>query len=189
MRIEFLLEEQSMAFFLEELLPRILPPQYQLNVNYFLRPHNGKSDLLKSIPRKVKAFSNVNYETVKIVVLHDQDSNDCIKLKSKLKTICEESGTCPVLIRIVCRELEAWHLGCFDGLEKVYPRLKGSIHRNKAKFRNPDSCHASDELRRIVPEFKKSDTARQMGKIIDINSNKSDSFQQFISGLSKFLHQ
>lgn len=56
MRIEFLLEEASMANVLRELLPKILPDGYELEVNCFLRPHRGKTDLQKSIPRKVKGI-------------------------------------------------------------------------------------------------------------------------------------
>lgn len=106
MRIEFLLEESSMENVLTEILPKILPKGFILNENYFLRPHQGKSDLRKSIPNKVKAFSN-SHEQVKIVIVHDQDSNDCVELKSQIRELCNQSGSCPTLIRIVCKELEA----------------------------------------------------------------------------------
>jgi Domain of unknown function (DUF4276) len=124
MRIEFLLEEASMENLLIEILPKILPSGYTLNENCFLRPHNGKSDLRKSIPKKVKAFSN-NAET-KIIILHDQDNNDCRKLKKEIQELCNLNGNCPVLIRIVCRELEAWYWGDLDAIQKVYPNFKAA---------------------------------------------------------------
>ena len=62
MIVEFLLEEPSMVNCLEQILPKILPEGFVLNENCFLRPHNGKSDLLKSIPRKVRVFSNQTQE-------------------------------------------------------------------------------------------------------------------------------
>lgn len=68
MRVEFLLEEVSMANILRELLPKILPDGYELDVNCFLRPHRGKSDLQKSVPRKMKVFSNF-YEPARIVII------------------------------------------------------------------------------------------------------------------------
>ena len=55
-RIEFLVEEPSMAEVLKSLLPKILPAPWVLNENYFVRAHNGKSDLLRSIPNKLKGF-------------------------------------------------------------------------------------------------------------------------------------
>lgn len=112
MRVEFLLEEESMKNVLEVLLPQILPDSYKLNENCFLRAHNGKSDLKNSIPKKVKVFSA--FKATKLVILHDQDSNDCKTLKRDLMRLCKENGNCPVLIRIPCRELEA--------IEQAYPR-------------------------------------------------------------------
>ncbi len=71
-RLETFLEEQPAELFLRGLLPRILPAGWEVDVNIFLRPHEGKSDLAKSLPRKVKSF--VSYpQPVRLLVLHDQD--------------------------------------------------------------------------------------------------------------------
>jgi hypothetical protein len=43
-RVEILTEESSMAEVLKVILPKILPDQWILNQNYFIRPHEGKSD-------------------------------------------------------------------------------------------------------------------------------------------------
>lgn len=51
MTLVFLLEELSMKVFLEGLLPRVLPE----HIGVQLIPHEGKSDLEKSIPRKLRA--------------------------------------------------------------------------------------------------------------------------------------
>lgn len=186
MRVEFLLEEESMKQVLEILLPKILPPSYKLGENCFLRAHNGKSDLRNSIPKKVKVFSNFHEET-KLVILHDQDSNDCQKLKQDLTHLCKENGKCPVLIRIPCRELEAWYLGDMAAIEQAYPRFNAKKHRNKEKFRNPDMCQATSELRKIIPTFQKGVAARVIPKYMTIENNRSTSFNQFVSGLKQFL--
>jgi len=109
-RLEFLLEEISMKNVLQILLPKILPPGYEYESNYFLRPHEGKSDLQKSIPNKIKAFSNFPGPVI-FIILHDQDSNDCIKLKNELTRLFKSERKFSYLIRIVCRELESWYLG------------------------------------------------------------------------------
>ncbi len=186
MRIEFLLEEESMKRALEILLPKILPPSYKIGENCFLRPHNGKGDLQKSIPTKVRTFSHF-YEPVKLVILHDQDSNDCTVLKKDLQKLCEENGDCPVLIRIPCRELEAWYLGDMDAIEQAYPTFKASNFRNKEKFRNPDDCRASSELKKIIPTFQKGVAAKEIPKYMSIERNTSESFNQFVNGLKAFL--
>jgi hypothetical protein len=186
MRVEFLLEELSMKNVLEVLLPQILPPEFVINENYFLRPHNGKSDLQRSIPNKVRAFSRF-YEPVKLVILHDQDRNDCKKLKHTLTELCKTNGSCPVLIRIPCQELEAWYLGDMDAIEKVYPRFKARLYRNKEAFRNPDRCDASLELKKIIPDFHKGFASREIPKYMSVTRNTSESFNQFISGITKFL--
>jgi hypothetical protein len=186
MRIEFLLEEPSMANFLEIILPKILPDEFVLNQNCFLRPHNGKSDLVTSIPRKVRVFSDF-HEPVKIVIVHDQDSNDCLTLKSTLVDLCQNNGDCPALIRIACRELESWYLGDMDAIETAYPKFKANNYKTKAKFRNPDKCDPYSELKKIIPDFQKGNASKTIPRYMQINSNRSDSFKQLISGLSRFL--
>lgn len=54
-------------------------------------------------------------------VLHDQDSHDCKQLKQQLKRLCDQNNKHKLLIRIVCRELEAWYFGDLDAVEKAFP--------------------------------------------------------------------
>jgi hypothetical protein len=49
-RLVFLLEERSIKVLLEALLPRLFPA-----LEIFCIAHEGKSDLEKSLPRKLKA--------------------------------------------------------------------------------------------------------------------------------------
>lgn len=186
MIVEILLEEPSMENFLRVLLPKILPPNYVLDENCFLRPHNGKSDLKKSIPNKIKVFSNY-YEPARVIIIHDQDSNDCKILKKSLIDLCKVNGDCPVLIRIACRELESWYLGDMDAIEKVYPKFKAKNFKKVAKFRNPDLLQASQELKILVPEFQKGVASKNIAKFISIDKNTSLSFSHLISGIRKFL--
>jgi len=184
--VEFLLEETSMENLLSIILPQILPEGYELNVNCFLRPHQGKSDLKKSVPNKIKAFSKF-FKPSKIIIIQDQDSNDCVLLKSKLIELCETNGTCPILIRIACRELENWYLGDMNAIEKVYPKFKPKSHKYRAKFRNVDNCFGSNELERIVEGFQKGYASKNIPNYMNLNKNKSHSFNQLISGVKIFL--
>jgi hypothetical protein len=186
-RIEILVEEPSMKEFLTILLPNILNKQWNLNENYFIRSFEGKSDLQKNIPSKVKFLSNWNHEAAGVVIMQDQDSSDCKVLKQKLTDICNQNGDCPKLVRIICRELESWYLGDFLAVNKAYTSFKHQNYINKSKFRIPDNCNAFDELKKILPEFQKVGGAKKIAPFINIQDNKSESFQQTISGLIRFF--
>lgn len=117
-RIEFLVEELSMAELLKVVLPRILPAPWELDNNYYIHPHEGKSDLKRSIPTKLRAYRKRPFSTC-FVVIQDQDSNDCKQLKQELVDLCKanKSDNITYLVRIVCHELEAWYM--------VYGRCRG----------------------------------------------------------------
>lgn len=172
---------------LKVILPKILPEQWKLNQNVFLRVHEGKSDLQKSIPKKIRAYAYHPVE-IGVVVLHDQDTADCHVLKEKLLTLCNQPNTnIKSLVRIVCRELEAWYIGDMLAIQKAYPHFQARRYQNKSKFRNPDSCNAKDELKRILPELKQIGSACLIAPHLDIENSRSNSFKQLVSGIKRFL--
>ena len=189
-RIEFLVEELSMAELLKVVLPRILPAPWELDNNYYIHPHEGKSDLRRSIPTKLKAYRKRPFSTC-FVVVQDQDSNDCKQLKQELVALCEanKSDNITYLVRIVCHELEAWYIGDVDALQSIFPRFKADKHRNSRMFRNPDACiNPKARLKKILnEEYSQIDTAHKMAQQMDTNNNKSESFKQFISGILKLI--
>lgn len=71
-------------------------------------PHEGKQDLDKSIPIKLKHW---NVPNSWFVVVRDKDQSDCVQLKQRLKQLCEANGRPETLIRIGVHELESWFLG------------------------------------------------------------------------------
>ena len=111
MLIIFLLEERSMKEVLDVLLPQIIP-----NVPFKTIPHSGKSDLQQSIPKKLKAW---NTPDTKFVIVQDQDSANCVELKQHLLNLAEPAGR-EVLVRIACRELEAWYFGDLNAVSQAY---------------------------------------------------------------------
>jgi len=185
--VEILVEEASMKNFLEVILPKILPDGFALNINCFIRPHQGKSDLQKSIPRKVKAFQHFPQQ-VKLIIIHDQDSNDCIKLKTSLAKLIQKQNTLqPYLIRIACKELENWYLGDMKAIENVYTKFKASKYLRKAKYRNPDRVYGSEELSNIIINFSKGLASREIPKNMALEENKSPSFNHLLTGIKHFL--
>ncbi len=189
-RIEILTEELSMQAVLEIILPKIVSSNWTLGQNYFIRAHEGKNDLQKSIPKKIKVFSHY-HEPAGVIIVHDQDSNDCKVLKSKLSDICSSNGECAVLIRIACRELESWFLGDMKAIQSAYPRFKIEKFIRKDKFRNPDNLNAAEELKIILPEFQKIASARAISEHLALHTdeNKSESFKQFVTGITSFFQK
>ncbi len=175
-----------MERFLEIFLISILPKEWALNQNVFIRSFEGKQDLQRSLPKKVKVLSNW-HEPVGLIVLQDQDSSDCSTLKNKLMQIIQSNGEIPYLIRIVCRELESWYIGDMEAIKKAYPKFKSEKYINQAKFRNPDILNAADELSKLLPEFQKVTSASKIAQHINIETNKSDSFNQFVIGFNRFI--
>lgn len=145
----FLLEERSIKIVLEEILPKLIPE----HITYKCIPHQGKQDLAKSIPIKIKAFQFS--PSTEFVIVHDQDSHDCKELKTKLKQICQTAGKPDVMIRIICHELESWFLGDLAAVEKAYNLNPHSLSRKQTqgKFRAPDRLNsAKEELKKLLPE-------------------------------------
>lgn len=78
-RLEFLVEERSMAEVLKVLLPRILPASWVLDENYFIRPHEGKSDLKRSIPKKLKGFAQHKEQTTGFIIIYEGENETYIE--------------------------------------------------------------------------------------------------------------
>lgn len=181
MKLVFLLEEKSTKVLLDQLLPRILPP----GTDFQTIPHEGKSDLKKSLQIKLEKW---NEPDVRFVVIQDQDSNDCKKLKTELKTICDHSGK-EVLVRIACHEMEAWYFGDLNAVSQAYGKGLTNLSQ-KRKYRDPDAIVSpKQELRKLIPEHEQIAGARKIAPYMDINNNRSGSFNMLLSGLRKITEQ
>lgn len=177
MKLIFMLEELSMKALLDGILPRILPE----GVDFQTIPHAGKRELELSLPRKLRAW---NEPDVAFVVVHDQDSNDCMALKRHLQDISAVSGR-RVLIRIACRELEAWYWGDLAAVSEAYG-VDLNYLSAKRKYRNPDSIdHPKKELKRYIPQMGQIEGARRIAPHMNLEENTSRSFQVFVQGVKR----
>lgn len=172
-----------MKYLLDELLPRILPE----GVGFQTIAHNGKRDLEKSIPRKLRGWTEPG--DVRFVILHDQDTKDCVALKQELLQLCAAADR-PVLIRICCQEMESWYFGDAAALARAYnrPRLQDLPH--KRKFRVPDAiANPKEELYRLIPEHQQIAGAKRIAPHMDLENNTSVSFNYFVSGVRRLASQ
>jgi hypothetical protein len=173
----FLLEEYSMKVFLDGLLPRLFA-----GLRFRCVPHEGKQDLEKSIPRKLRAWREPG---VYFCVIRDNDGGDCQALKGRLLALCREAKRDDVLVRIACQELEAWYFGELDALAGVFQRDDLRVLSTRARFRDPDGIdQPARALAELVDEFQKVSGARRMAARLSRN-NRSRSYQVLIEGIER----
>ncbi len=173
--IVLLLEERSMKEMLKILLPKIVPD----DITYKCIHHEGKQNLERSIPRKLKAFP----KQTKFIILRDKDSGDCIQVKDKLFQLCQQGNRPDTLIRIPCHELESWFLGDLAAVEKGLRIKSGKLARlqNKAKYRNPDNIGAAkQELRQIAPNYQPISGSRAIAQYLNPNNKGASHFGKSI---------
>jgi hypothetical protein len=173
----FLLEEPSMKVFLDGLLPRIIPSSIDVQTI----PHEGKSDLEASIPRKLKGWRRPG---ARFFILRDQDAADCGAVKTRLCSLVAATGRSHVCVRIVCRELESWLLSDLKALADVFENPSLANLGASERFRNPDTIgNPLQELRRIVPRYQKVSGARRVGPQLDPSRSSSVSFRFFLAAV------
>ncbi len=138
----------------------------------------------------------------RIVVLIDEDREDCIKLKQKLEDIAVDVGLVTktaagtdrpfqVLNRLVIEELEAWFFGDVEAICAAYPRISPSLAQ-QAKYRNPDAVKGGtwEALERELKKkgyhpggLNKLMAAREISQHMNPERNSSHSFQVFRDAL------
>lgn len=197
--LEILVEEPSANQALSVLLPRIVPGQH---VN--IREFHGKDELLRILPALLRSYvARMRYERLKVIVLLDRDQQDCVALKSRLDDearnaglrVTTDPGTTQVLNRIVIEELEAWYFGDVPALCRVYPRLSPHL-AEQARYRDPDAIAGGtwEALERLLRahgyrQFNKFEAASRIAAEMDVEVNRSRSFQVFRDGIRRLVNE
>ena len=181
-RLIFLLEEPSAEAMLRGVLPRILPEDCSPEFKVF----EGKQDLERRLTRVLKAWRTPDCA---FVVLRDQDSGDCHRIKHRLVELCRQSwrGDLPVVVRIACRELESFYLGDLSAVEEGLGVSGLAGKQNSRKFREPDKLGSpSRELERLTNGlYGKVAGSRAIAPHLNINDNRSHSFRVLVAGIRK----
>ena len=179
-RLIFLVEESSMQAFLDIFLRRFYP-----DLDFLCVPHNGKTHLDRSIVHTLRGW---RIPEDRFVIVRDNDGSSCHELKERLRGLCRQGGREDTLIRIVCQELECWYLSEPSALADAYSDDKLRNIRKRARFRDPESrSKPSDDIRKLIPAFQKTDGARRMAQHITREENCSHSFAVFLSGLEGLI--
>lgn len=198
MHVEFLLEEPSAEAFLHAFLPRLLPG----GVTWALHPFHDKPTLLTELPFRLKGYGKWLPPDWRIVVLVDEDRDDCKALKRVLENAARAAnlgtrsaptrkGQVSVLNRIAIEELEAWFFGDTVALADAYPGVPPTLGM-KERFRDPDRITGGtwETIERVLQRaghfpggLGKIELARELGMRLDAGRNSSRSFRAFVEGV------
>lgn len=179
----FLLEEASAKALLESMLPRLLNTQ-QINIR--LIPFEGKQDLEKQLVKRIRGYQNRN---ARFIVLRDLDSHpNCLDLKQRLLSLCNQSGKAEhCLVRLACRELEAFYLADLTAVERALDLSGLAKKQGSSKYRNPDALGSpSRELKQLTGNvYQKIAGSRAIGRFLEIENTRSASFRNLVSGIRR----
>jgi len=184
------------------LVPKILGPDVEIRVIRF----QGKQDLLSRLPGLLKGYRRWIPADWRIVVLVDEDRQDCLELKAKLERAAKDAGLITrtiagvgsnfqVLNRISIEELEARFFGDVEALHGAYPKIPPSL-ATRSKYHNPDAIQGGtwEELekelqrKRVLPRcLAKIEAAKAISAHMDPARNRSKSFQVFRDGLQEMV--
>lgn len=203
MHLEFLVEEASLESALIQLLPKILPS----TVTYKIHAFRGKNDLIGKLPNRLKGYQAWLPPDWKIVILIDEDREDCLKLKKQLEDIailaglitkssCQKNKSFQVLNRIVVEELEAWFFGDVEAIRQAYPKVSANLATQQSD-RDPDGIKGGtwEALERVLRRagyhqggLEKYKASSEISQYMNPESNRSKSFQVFYRGLLEIIN-
>ncbi|MDR3221041.1 MAG: DUF4276 family protein [Candidatus Accumulibacter sp.] len=188
-----------MEALLEQLLPRLLGA-----AEFEIICFQCKHDLLKKLPKRLKAYAGWLPKSQKILVLLDRDESDCHRLKQGLDIMAKKAGLIAktvnprcfqIINRIVVEELEAWFFGDWKAVRSAYSKVPENIPR-KARFRDPDAISGGtwEEFERVLKRagyfstgLRKLECARTIAPHMQPERNASRSFQAFREALAAAL--
>jgi hypothetical protein len=195
--LEILVEERSMEVFLRELLSRLLGEKATFNVY----PSQGKHDLMRNLPDRLKGYASWLPESWRLVVIVDRDDQDCAELKQLMEQAAVDAGlrsrssggdeNWQVVTRIAVEELEAWYFGDWETVHEAYPKVPEHLAET-AGYRDPDKIRGGtwEAFERVLQKagyfesgLAKTEVARLLGQRLDATRNRSHSFAMFRDAL------
>jgi len=210
MHIDFLIEDASGKIMLEGLLPSLLPESSGVTwtvraykgVGHI--PERGKCDpakiraraLLDNVPRILAGIGSVAKSTGyawAVIVVCDLDDKDRASFMLELNDMLDKvKDPPPTRFCLAVEEGEAWFLGDIPAIVKAYPKVKKAVLN---RYRNDSICGTwelmadavypggADSLKskgyRVVG-VEKCTWAREIPPYMNVPSNKSPSFRDFV---------
>ena len=214
MHFEVLIEDKSGSIALNVLLEKILGPNGRIH-SWKLHPYRGIGALPKNLanvpnpraqfllhhlPALLQGYGNsLSITQACVVVVVDLDDKDCIAFRRELDEVLDHC-TMPgpeTLFRIAIEESEAWLLGDRNAVKAAYPNAKDAVLDGYAQDSIcgtwevlADAVHpgGSGQLAKSgwpAPGKAKCDWARKIAPHMDVDRNRSKSFQVFRDGVRR----
>jgi hypothetical protein len=176
----FFLEEESAKALLETLFPLLVASKSQIHPRFIV--FEGRRDIEKQIERKLRGYLNPQ---ARFIVLRDQDSGDCRKIKRNLAARCSRARRPEAVVRVACRELEAFYLGDLRAVELGLGVSGLAAKQNRVKFRDPDRLHSpSRELAELTGyRYQKVAGSRAIAPHLDLGAPRSRSFHHLLNAI------
>ena len=210
MHLEVLVEDQSGSIALESVLEKILGVNGSVH-SWSIHPYKGIGRLptnlrgitnptnrllLNQLPKVLQAYGRSLQDSSAVVVVVDLDDRDCLKFKQELLNVLNSCNLRPkTLFRIAIEETEAWLLGDNNAVKAAYSGAKLSV---LSGYIQDSICGTWEVLADAVhpggaallkktgyPEAgrAKCEWAEKIAPHMDIDNNKSKSFQVFRDGV------
>ena len=211
MYFQFLIEDQSSEALVHELMRKILLdcPQTTYNcksfrgIGGFTKKNTVKDTrtgkLLNDLATYLRGFNkSLQHMQAAVFIILDNDDNDTTEFKSSLQQVVSDNNI--LVDHVFCiaiEEVEAWLLGDENAIVTAYPKVQRRVLRGYVQ----DSICGTWEilanalypggLRRMLKEcpsyreigVKKTEWAKRIGIHMNLNDNKSPSFNYFIGEL------
>ena len=176
----FFLEEPSARGMLEGLLPRIAPQHMAVRYIVF----EGKQDMEKQLVRRMRGYRQAD---ARFFIIRDQDSGDCLIIKTRLKQFCRDADRPTTVIRIACHELESFYLADLAAVEQGLGISGIASRQTSQKFRTPDRLGSpSRELTALTKgRYQKISGSRAIAPHLDLENTRSHSFKVLVDALRR----
>lgn len=178
----FFLEEESAKALLEHILPLLIASKSQVHPRFIV--FEGKQDLQKHLEKKLRGYLNPQ---ARFIVLRDQDNDDCRKVKSFLADVCSRAGKPETVVRIACRELEAFYLGDLRAVELGLGVDGLAGKQERARYRDPDRLHKPSRVLEKLTSYRYQKIAgsRAIAAHLQLTSPRSGSFHHLLQAIRK----
>ena len=133
-----------------------------------------------------------------MLVVVDLDSQDCVRFKRELLGVLQTCNPRPTTVfRIAIEEGEAWLLGDRDAVKAAYPNAKDAVLKGYTQDSIcgtwevlADAVHPGGSAPLKNAGYRaagraKCDWARNIAPRLDVNRNRSKSFQVFRDGVRR----
>ena len=207
MHFEFLIEDISGKKILEILIPKIIDNSIHsfrvisykgigaIPKNLKTSKDASKKALLNQLPRLLAGYGRTyqyNQSENVVIVVWDLDDKDKESFLLELNDVLKSCNPAPqASFCLAIEEIEAWLLGDFAAIKKAYPKAKDSVLAN---YKNDSICCTWEVMADAIVTggakklkqlgfhetgLQKTNWAINISPHMDVNKNKSPSFNKF----------